>query len=102
VDTPEIRERMRHAAEEIMALALSMRGTVAGEHGIGCVKIDHLMKELSPVSVHFQKGIKRLLDPLNIMNPGKVLPGEGEEPCSPFIVGGLRTQGNSVDLGKLE
>ena len=91
VDTPAVRERMKQAAEEIMVLALSMGGTVAGEHGIGCVKIDHLVKELSPVSIHFQKGIKRLLDPLNIMNPGKVLPDDGEEPCSPFIVGGLKT-----------
>ena len=102
VDTPEIRERMKHAAEDIMALALSMGGTLAGEHGIGCVKIDHLVKELSPVSVYFQKGIKRLLDPAHIMNPGKVLPGEGGESCSPFIVGGLRTQGNGGDPGRVE
>ncbi len=91
VDTPEIRSRMRDAAEEIMALALSMGGTTAGEHGIGCVKINHLAKELSPVSIDFQKAIKRLLDPLNIMNPGKVLPEEAEETYSPFIVGGLKT-----------
>jgi FAD/FMN-containing dehydrogenase len=91
VDSPEIRERMKQAAEEITNLALSMGGTVAGEHGIGCVKIDHLVKELSPVSIGFQKGIKHLLDPLNIMNPGKVLPEEGGESYSPFIVGGLKT-----------
>jgi glycolate oxidase len=90
VDSPEVRERMKHAAEEIMDLALSLGGTVAGEHGIGCVKIDHLVKELSPVSIGFQKGIKHLLDPLNIMNPGKVLPEEGGESYSPFIIGGLR------------
>ncbi len=90
VDTAEVRDRMNHAAEEIMALALSMGGTIAGEHGIGCVKIDHLTKELSPVSIHFQKGIKRLLDPLNIMNPGKVFPGKHTAPCSPFIIGGIK------------
>ena len=90
-DSPKIRERMEHAAEEIMTLAVSMGGTIAGEHGIGCVKKDHIAMELSPVSISLQKGIKRLIDPLNIMNPGKFFPEEGGKSCSPFIVGGLRS-----------
>jgi glycolate oxidase len=91
IDTPEIRERMKHAAREIMALALSMGGTIAGEHGIGCVKKEEIIKELSPVSITLQREIKRLIDPLNIMNPGKVLPGDDERSFSPFIVGGVRS-----------
>jgi glycolate oxidase len=90
-DSPKIRERMEHAAEEIMTLAVSMGGTIAGEHGIGCVKKDHIAMELSPVSISLQKGIKCLIDPLNIMNPGKFFPEEGGKSCSPFIAGGLRS-----------
>ena len=88
-DGPEIRERMGRAAKEVMALTLSMGGTIAGEHGIGCVKKDELAMELSQVSIGVQRGIKQLFDPLNIMNPGKVLPDDRKS-CDPFIAGGTK------------
>jgi FAD/FMN-containing dehydrogenase len=66
-----------------------MGGTIAGEHGIGCVKKDELAMELSQVSIGVQRGIKQLFDPLNIMNPGKVLPDDRKS-CDPFIAGGTK------------
>jgi glycolate oxidase subunit GlcD len=74
VDTPELREKIRQASLEIMSLAISMGGTIAGEHGIGLTKKEFVTMELSPTSIALQKNLKRLFDPLNIMNPGKVLP----------------------------
>lgn len=75
-DNPEVRKRIRDASLEILSLALSMKGTLAGEHGIGFTKKEYLPMELSRVSIQFQRALKQIIDPLNIMNPGKVLPDE--------------------------
>ena len=55
-------------------LAISMDGTCTGEHGVGQGKITYLEKEHG-AAVDVMRAIKTTLDPLNIMNPGKVLPG---------------------------
>ncbi len=52
--------------------AISMDGTCTGEHGIGQGKVAFLEKEIGD-SVDFMRTIKTALDPLNIMNPGKIL-----------------------------
>jgi glycolate oxidase len=61
------------AAEEF-ALTLELGGTLSGEHGVGALKRPYLEQALGPVSVGIQKRIKAALDPLNILNPGKVFP----------------------------
>jgi glycolate oxidase len=66
--------RGRAVFDEIMRLALSLGGTCTGEHGIGLLKRDWLAAELGPVGVRVHYAIKQSLDPLNILNPGKVLP----------------------------
>jgi D-lactate dehydrogenase (cytochrome) len=52
--------------------ALAMEGTCTGEHGIGSGKIEFLEQEHGS-GVRLMKMMKRLIDPANIMNPGKVL-----------------------------
>jgi D-lactate dehydrogenase (cytochrome) len=56
----------------IVELALSLEGTCTGEHGVGLGKIDLLPQEHGE-AVGVMRSIKRALDPLNLMNPGKVL-----------------------------
>ncbi|MCL6286134.1 FAD-binding protein [Ruegeria sp. 2012CJ41-6] len=55
-------------------LAISMDGTCTGEHGIGQGKRPYLVKELG-AATDYMAAIKQALDPDNILNPGKILPG---------------------------
>ena len=55
-------------------MAISMDGTCTGEHGIGQGKRPYLEKELGQAT-RYMSAIKTALDPKNIMNPGKILPG---------------------------
>lgn len=57
----------------IVERALELDGTCTGEHGIGCGKLDFLAAEHG-AAVGVMRSIKRALDPLGIMNPGKVVP----------------------------
>ena len=57
----------------MVARAIAMDGTCTGEHGVGQGKIAFLPHELG-AGVGVMRSIKQALDPLGIMNPGKVLP----------------------------
>ncbi|GGX86509.1 FAD-binding protein [Massilia dura] len=48
-------------------------GSISAEHGIGALKRDELARYKSPVELNLMRAIKAALDPLNIMNPGKIL-----------------------------
>ncbi|MCF3104605.1 FAD-binding protein [Streptomyces roseoverticillatus] len=65
--------RARESFDAIMALGLELGGTITGEHGVGVLKKEWLARELGPVGLEIQRGIKRTFDPLNLLNPGKVL-----------------------------
>ena len=53
--------------------ALAMEGTCTGEHGIGDGKRKYLIDELGGPAVEVMSAIKKAVDPLNIMNPGKII-----------------------------
>jgi FAD/FMN-containing dehydrogenase len=48
-------------------------GSISAEHGLGQYKRDEILRYKSPVEMELMRRIKRTLDPLGIMNPGKVL-----------------------------
>ncbi|MBA2549463.1 MAG: FAD-binding oxidoreductase, partial [Nocardioidaceae bacterium] len=58
--------------EDIMLLGLDLGGTITGEHGVGTLKRDLLVREVGEVSMRVHRGIKTALDPMGILNPGKV------------------------------
>jgi glycolate oxidase len=70
---PSSMERGRAAFDDIMALGLALGGTCTGEHGVGLLKREWLSKELGPTAMRLHRAIKDTLDPLGILNPGKVL-----------------------------
>ncbi|UVI37863.1 FAD-binding oxidoreductase [Brevibacterium spongiae] len=58
---------------EIMQLGLDLGGTITGEHGVGYLKQDWLVRELDAGAQVLQASIKSAVDPLGILNPGKML-----------------------------
>ena len=71
---PEDRDKVERIVPEIFGAALSAGGTLSGEHGIGVLKRPYFEQAVGPVSFEIQRRIKEALDPLNILNPGKMFP----------------------------
>ncbi|KAI6005232.1 hypothetical protein F5J12DRAFT_743325 [Pisolithus orientalis] len=69
--SPEIEAALEPFIYELVA---SRRGSVSAEHGIGSMKTHALHYSKDSVSIEWMRKIKQVFDPLNIMNPGKVLP----------------------------
>jgi len=67
-------KRAKIAFSEIVSIAQSLGGTASGEHGIGSIKRSLVKDEVSESVLEIQRGIKKLLDPTGILNPGKKLP----------------------------
>jgi D-lactate dehydrogenase (cytochrome) len=70
-DADEV-ERAKAFLERLVDRALSMDGTCTGEHGIGQGKMKYLLAEHGEPALAAMRAIKRALDPLDIMNPGKI------------------------------
>jgi D-lactate dehydrogenase (cytochrome) len=66
-------EEAERLNRRIVERALAMDGTCTGEHGVGLHKIDFLFDEHGQDAVELMARIKRAFDPLNILNPGKVV-----------------------------
>lgn len=64
--------RVEEAFAEIFAHAVSLGGTITGEHGVGLAKKKFLHLVTGKPGLEFMKIIKRTLDPGNILNPGKM------------------------------
>jgi len=69
---PEQAGRIRRAVDEIFRLTCAMGGTLTGEHGVGLEKAPYMSLEHDPAALGLMRGIKRLLDPRNVLNPGKM------------------------------
>lgn len=70
-DEEEI-ERVKKAFEEIFETAVSLGGTITGEHGIGVNKLPYLHMKVGEAGIDSMRSIKLALDPNSIMNPGKI------------------------------
>ena len=59
---------------EIFELTVALKGTLSGEHGIGYVQKNFMNIAFSKVHLELMESIKRVFDPNNILNPGKIFP----------------------------
>ena len=69
----DMEERARQAFGEIMTLAISLGGTLTGEHGVGRLKKAWLPDQVGEDVMELTRRIKHALDPAGILNPGAVL-----------------------------
>ena len=86
--------RMRAVSEEVFDLTVSLGGTISGEHGDGIARTAYLKRLYGPLVRLFAE-VKRVFDPQNLLNPGKIVP-DGRRPYSltsplRFEVGGPPT-----------
>jgi glycolate oxidase len=70
-DQEEIR-RAHAAFAEIFDAAISMGGTITGEHGVGLAKKKYLPRLVGESGIRVMRGIKQAFDPKGLLNPGKV------------------------------
>jgi glycolate dehydrogenase FAD-linked subunit len=67
-------ERARELIKQIFHVTLELGGTISGEHGVGLTKLDYISMEIPPDELALMKKIKKIFDPDNILNPGKIFP----------------------------
>src|SRR5665811_1597694 len=72
-DAADFLARWHEVNTVVFAIVLRMGGSISAEHGIGVLKRDELPEVKDKVAIELMRAIKAMLDPLGIMNPGKVL-----------------------------
>ncbi|MDF0492350.1 FAD-binding oxidoreductase [Bradyrhizobium yuanmingense] len=72
-DTADFLARWHDVNAVVFEIVLRMGGSISAEHGIGVLKRDELPQVKDKTTIELMRSIKAMLDPLGIMNPGKVL-----------------------------
>jgi FAD/FMN-containing dehydrogenase len=72
-DTADFMGRWHEVNAAVFEIVLRMGGSISAEHGIGVLKRDELPDVRDKVAIELMRSVKAMLDPLGIMNPGKVL-----------------------------
>jgi glycolate oxidase len=67
-------EKLPAILEELYTVVRELGGTISGEHGIGSKRSRYLPLVMDQKVIDLQREIKRVFDPLNILNPGKIFP----------------------------
>ena len=65
--------RAQTAYGEVMSLAISLGGTITGEHGVGRLKKAWLGDQIGEDALELNRRVKNALDPQGILNPGAIL-----------------------------
>lgn len=73
-DNPDEVTRAEECLDAVFNLVIKLRGTLSGEHGVGSEKRAFVTKEIDVSTLRLMRNIKRVFDPKNILNPGKLFP----------------------------
>ena len=65
-------EKIDKMRREVYEITLSLGGAITAEHGIGLSKIQYLEMALDKTQIEIMRSIKKIFDPKNILNPGKI------------------------------
>jgi glycolate oxidase len=80
-DDERERPKVDEAIELLMKATIELGGTLSGEHGIGVSKAEYLPLEQTPELIDLQRDLKRVFDPHELLNPGKIFPSHGHRNC---------------------
>ena len=86
--TPRSRRASTRRWPSCSRRTLDLGGTLSGEHGIGIAKARYMAWEQSAEVIDWQKRLKRLWDPGNLLNPGKIFADErarGRRPATRYL-----------------
>jgi len=90
-DDPKQQAAALEASHEILRMCIRMGGTISGEHGVGIEKKPMMRELFTPDDLAAMERVRHAFDPDGLLNPGKILPGEGEPAAAkPAQLGGMR------------
>lgn len=69
-------DECKRVSQFVFEIVEKYQGSISAEHGLGLLKKDYLHFSRNAAEINYMKAMKKLFDPCNIMNPGKMLPGE--------------------------
>jgi FAD/FMN-containing dehydrogenase/Fe-S oxidoreductase len=73
-------KKFRQVADQTSALVRQFKGSLSAEHGVGIARTEYMQEQLGDELLGVMREIKRIFDPKNIFNPGKIF-AEGSEPA---------------------
>jgi D-lactate dehydrogenase (quinone) len=73
-DNSDELKRAEACLDKVFNLVLKLNGTLSGEHGVGSEKRAFVPREIDPITIALMRDIKRVFDPSDILNPGKLFP----------------------------
>jgi glycolate oxidase subunit GlcD len=82
-EDPQLMQRVHHAGLEIVLACVQKNGSLSGEHGIGIEKRQYMTFMHTAEELAAMQEIKRVFDPANILNPGKVFPAPATDETAP-------------------
>lgn len=83
LESPEHREKLWPLAEAVHAIAIALGGTVTSQHGTGVARTPWVERQSGPL-FNLYREWKRIFDPKNILNPGKIVGPDPSRPAWPL------------------
>ena len=64
--------RAKRCLDSLFSMVVELGGSISGEHGIGIEKKEFISKEVPATELNLMRSIKKVFDPLNLLNPDKI------------------------------
>jgi FAD/FMN-containing dehydrogenase/Fe-S oxidoreductase len=91
---PVDRAKMWPLADRVHALAIELGGTISSQHGVGLARTPWMEKQRGPL-LPVDRELKRIFDPKNLLNPGKLLGPDPSRPAWPMTP--VRSEGKTAE-----